>query len=79
MAAQKAKKQAEKTDQAGFFATRASTPKSMGLAEQDQDGNGGNDTQPLSTSPRAQNLPVTQDYLQKCLDNMSSKILETLQ
>ncbi|CAH2312757.1 Hypothetical predicted protein [Pelobates cultripes] len=79
MAAQKAKKQAEKNDRAGFFATRAPTPKSMGLAEQEQDGDGGNDTLPLLTSPGEQNLPVTQDFLQKCLDNMSHKIRETLQ
>ncbi|CAH2319262.1 Hypothetical predicted protein [Pelobates cultripes] len=79
MAAQKAKKQAEKNDRAGFFATRASTPKFMGLADQGQDGDGGNDTLPLPTSPGTQNLPVTQDFLQKCLDTMSSRILETLQ
>ncbi|CAH2225293.1 Hypothetical predicted protein [Pelobates cultripes] len=79
MASQKIKKQAEKNDRVGFFMTRASTPKNLGLAEQEQDGDGGNDTLPLQNSPGAQNLPVTQDFLQKCLDNMSSKILETLQ
>ncbi|CAH2301953.1 Hypothetical predicted protein [Pelobates cultripes] len=79
MASQKIKKQVEKNYRAGFFTTRAPTTKNLGLSEQEQDGDGGNDTLPLQTSPGAQNLPVTQDFLQKCLDNMFSKILETLQ
>ncbi|CAH2306493.1 Hypothetical predicted protein [Pelobates cultripes] len=79
MATQMHKKQAEKTDRAGFFTTWASTPKASGLSDQDQDGDEGNDTLALQNSPGAQNLPVTQDFLQTCLENMSSKILETIQ
>ncbi|CAH2284963.1 Hypothetical predicted protein [Pelobates cultripes] len=58
--------------------TRASTPKTSGLMERDQDGDGGNDTIPLQSSPGPQNLPVTQDFLQNCLEDMSRNILTSI-
>ncbi|CAH2321768.1 Hypothetical predicted protein [Pelobates cultripes] len=33
---------------------------------------------PLQSSPGPQNLPVTQDFLQNCLEDMSSKILVSI-
>ncbi|CAH2226146.1 Hypothetical predicted protein [Pelobates cultripes] len=75
----KQKMQADKMYCSGFFTTRVSTPKNTGLTDQDQDGDGGNDTLPLQNSPKPQNLPVTQDFLQSCLEDMSSKILASLQ
>ncbi|CAH2327899.1 Hypothetical predicted protein [Pelobates cultripes] len=73
------KKQGKKADRSVFFAARASTPKAAGLTDGDQDGDGGNDTVPLQYSPGPQNLPVTQDFLQNCLEDMSTKILTSLQ
>ncbi|CAH2225685.1 Hypothetical predicted protein [Pelobates cultripes] len=75
----KHKKQAEKSDRSEFFAARASTPKATGLLDQAQDGDGGNDTLPLRTPTGSHNLPVTQDFLQTCLEDMSSKILASIQ
>ncbi|CAH2315749.1 Hypothetical predicted protein [Pelobates cultripes] len=77
MANTKQKKQTEKTDRSGFFTSRASTPKAAGLTDRDQDGDGGNDTIPLQSSPGPQNLPVTQDFLQNCLEDMSSSGIHT--
>ncbi|CAH2247220.1 Hypothetical predicted protein [Pelobates cultripes] len=75
----KHKKQAEKSDRSEFFTARASTPKATGLLDQAQDGDGGNDTLPLRTPTGSHNLPVTQDFLQTCLEDMSSKILASIQ
>ncbi|CAH2247899.1 Hypothetical predicted protein, partial [Pelobates cultripes] len=75
----KHKKQTEKSDRSEFFATRASTPKATGLLDQAQDGDGRNDTLPLRTPTGSHNLPVTQDFLQTCLEDMSSKILASIQ
>ncbi|CAH2222616.1 Hypothetical predicted protein [Pelobates cultripes] len=80
MASQKHKKQAAKSDRSSFFANRVSTLKASGLTDPDQDGDGGNNkTVPLQTSPGPQNLPVTQDFLQSCLEGMSNKILANIQ
>ncbi|CAH2319495.1 Hypothetical predicted protein [Pelobates cultripes] len=67
MATQKHQKQADKTDRSSFFVTRASMPKSSSLTDQEQDGEGGNATMSLQTSPGPQNLPVTQYFLQSSL------------
>ncbi|CAH2327752.1 Hypothetical predicted protein [Pelobates cultripes] len=58
---------------------RASTLKAAGLLDQGQDGDGGNDTLPLRTPLVSHNLPVTQDFLQNCFEDMSSKILASIQ
>ncbi|CAH2293805.1 Hypothetical predicted protein [Pelobates cultripes] len=70
MAQQKGKKQPDRGDKSGFFMVGSAQNKTLGLQEADQDG-GGDDTLPLQNSPNPGNLPVIQEILRACLEEMS--------
>ncbi|CAH2319677.1 Hypothetical predicted protein [Pelobates cultripes] len=78
MAQQKGKKIPERADKSGFFTARSTPNRAQGQHEADQDG-GGDDTLPLQNSPDHGNLPVTQEILRACLDEMSDKLLNKIQ
>ncbi|CAH2282858.1 Hypothetical predicted protein, partial [Pelobates cultripes] len=78
MAQLKGKKIPDQGDKTAFFAARPAPSKTPGLHEADQDG-GGDDTLPLQTSPGPGNIPVTQDILRACLEEMSDKLLKNIQ
>ncbi|CAH2306906.1 Hypothetical predicted protein [Pelobates cultripes] len=78
MSQQKGKKIPDRAEKSGFFAARPAPSRAQGQHEADQDG-GGDDTLPLHNSPDPGNLPVTQEFLRACLDEMSDKLLNKIQ
>ncbi|CAH2255147.1 Hypothetical predicted protein [Pelobates cultripes] len=78
MAQQKGKKNPDRGDKSSFFAARSVLNKTQSLHETNQVGGKG-DTLPLQNSPDPRNLPVTQDILRACLDEMSDKLLNKIQ
>ncbi|CAH2284067.1 Hypothetical predicted protein [Pelobates cultripes] len=78
MAQLKGKKNPDQGDKTAFFAARPAPNESPGLYEADQDG-GGDHTLPLQTSLDPGNIPVTQDILRACLEEMSDKLLKNIQ
>ncbi|CAH2284882.1 methyltransferase 4 isoform X1 [Pelobates cultripes] len=66
------KKTFEKVDKSGFFAACNQTPKTQTTLDDEQDGD---DTLPLQDSPGSRDQPVTQEILQACLEEMTTKLL----
>ncbi|CAH2222290.1 Hypothetical predicted protein, partial [Pelobates cultripes] len=78
MAQKKGKKNPERGEKIGFFTARSARNKPPGPHAADQDGDG-DDTLPLQILPDPGNIPVTQDILKACLEEMSDKLLKNMQ